>query len=588
MREAVARVTRINGPVVQARGSRLVSMGELVGVGEAQLVGEVIGLDGDLITLQVYEESSGLTPGMPVYGSGAPLSVELAPGLLTSIFDGIQRPLTLIEALQGDYIGRGVQVQALDHSRLWEFNPTASLGDELDGGDVLGWVQETPLIRHQIMLGPGSKGRLTWLGGNGQYTIDEPIARLQGTDGEADVSMLQRWPVRQPRPVRELLSKNDPLITGQRILDSFFPIVKGGTAAIPGGFGTGKTVTQHQIAKWANADLVVYIGCGERGNEITEVLQEFPNLIDPRNGRPLMERTVIIANTSNMQVAARDASIYTGITIAEYYRDMGLDVALMADSTSRWAEAMREISGRLNEMPAQEGYPAYLSSRLAEFYERAGRARSLSGQEGSVTVIGAVSPPGGDFSEPVTQLTKQFTSVFWALDKNLASARHFPSINWLNSYSEYIDAVAAWWQAQTGIHWRSLRAKAMDLLTEQDHLNQIVHLVGPDALPDEQRLTLLTASLLTQGFLQQSALDDVDTYASPAKQIGMLDLILKFHDRAMNIIKLGAISAAIQNLPIVRRLLVMKNDISNAGLDQFAVLETDLNQQMDELEARYT
>ncbi len=311
-------------------------------------------------------------------------------------------------------------------------------------------------------------------------------------------------------------------------------------------------------------------------------------MIDPRNGRPLMERTVIIANTSNMQVAARDASIYTGITIAEYYRDMGLDVALMADSTSRWAEAMREISGRLNEMPAQEGYPAYLSSRLAEFYERAGRARSLSGQEGSVTVIGAVSPPGGDFSEPVTQLTKQFTSVFWALDKNLASARHFPSINWLNSYSEYIDAVAAWWQAQTGIHWRSLRAKAMDLLTEQDHLNQIVHLVGPDALPDEQRLTLLTASLLTQGFLQQSALDDVDTYASPAKQIGMLDLILKFHDRAMNIIKLGAISAAIQNLPIVRRLLVMKNDISNAGLDQFAVLETDLNQQMDELEARYT
>jgi V/A-type H+-transporting ATPase subunit A len=399
--------------------------------------------------------------------------------------------------------------------------------------------------------------------------------------------MLQRWPVRQARPLVEQLQKNEPLVTGQRVLDSFFPMVKGGTAAIPGGFGTGKTVTQHQIAKWSDADIVVYIGCGERGNEITQVLQEFPNLIDPRNGHPLIERTVIIANTSNMQVAARDASIYTGITIAEYYRDMGYDVALMADSTSRWAEAMREISGRLQEMPAQEGFPAYLSSRLAEFYERAGRVKTLSGREGSVSIIGAVSPPGGDFSEPVTQLTRQYTRIFWALDKTLASARHFPSINWLSSHSEYISSVSNWWQNETGFDWRSLRARAMKILTEQDHLNQIVRLVGPDALPDEQRLILLTADLLTTGFLQQNALDEIDTYSSPQKQIRMLAIILHFHEQAEKIIKRGAIIEGFYNLPVIHSLLTMKNEISNDQLGKFDILFTELDEQLALLEEKY-
>lgn len=587
MTEAKAIIEVINGPVVHARGDKTFLMGEMVGVGPDRLVGEIIGIDEDLLTIQVFEETSGLRPGTEVVGTGAPLSVELAPGLLTGIFDGIQRPLPVTEAAYGSFIGKGLTIPALDRERKWHFTPTAKVGSKLNGGSTIGSVPETELIKQQIMLPPSVSGELTWLAQAGDYTIIEPIARVRTAAGEREISMLNRWPVRQPRPFLEQLPKTEPLITGQRVLDSFFPIVKGGTAAIPGGFGTGKTITQHQIAKWSDADVVIYIGCGERGNEITQVLQEFPNLIDPRNNHPLIERTVIIANTSNMQVAARDASIYTGITIAEYYRDMGLDVALMADSTSRWAEAMREISGRLQEMPAQEGYPAYLSSRLAEFYERAGKVKTLNQETGSVSIIGAVSPPGGDFSEPVTQLTRQFTRAFWALDKTLASARHFPSINWLSSYSEYLDGISAWWKDGTGFDWRGLRALAMEILTEQDHLNQIVRLVGPDALPDAQRLILLTSDLLTAGFLQQNALDEIDTYASPQKQIRMLDLILRFHTKAQSIVKRGAVIQTLQQLPVLHELLTMKNRISNDDLSRFDQLSLELDQQLAALEEKY-
>ena len=587
MDKPVAVVTSINGPVLHAIGEKTILMNELVGIGEDRLVGEVIGINDSELTIQVFEETSGMTPGTPVFGTGAPLSVELGPGLLTGIFDGIQRPLPRAEAKYGSFIGRGMVIPPLDREKKWHFSPNTKPENQVTVGFELGSIPETELIVHRVLVPVGVRGKVNWLADEGDYTITDPIARIMTDTGEVDVSMLQRWSVRKARPILEQLPKNIPLITGQRVLDSFFPIVKGGTAAIPGGFGTGKTVTQHQIAKWSDADIVIYIGCGERGNEITQVLQEFPNLIDPRNGHPLIERTVIIANTSNMQVAARDASIYTGITIAEYYRDMGYDVALMADSTSRWAEAMREISGRLQEMPAQEGYPAYLSTRLAEFYERAGRVRTMSGREGSVSIIGAVSPPGGDFSEPVTQYTRQYTRIFWSLDKTLASARHFPSINWLNSNSEYIGSVSDWWQKETGFDWRRLRAKAMELLTEQDHLNQIVRLVGPDALPDGQRLILLTADLLTTGFLQQNALDEVDTYSSPQKQIRMLDIILRFYEGAERIIKRGAVIQAFYELPIVHSLLTMKNQIHNDQIEKFDSLITDLDHQLAALEEKY-
>lgn len=587
MDKPVAVVTSINGPVLHAIGEKTILMNELVGIGEDRLVGEVIGINDSELTIQVFEETSGMTPGTPVFGTGAPLSVELGPGLLTGIFDGIQRPLPRAEAKYGSFIGRGMVIPPLDREKKWHFSPTTKPENQVSAGFELGSIPETELIVHRVLVPVGVRGKVKWLADEGDYTITDPIARIMTDTGEVTVSMLQRWSVRKARPILEQLPKTIPLITGQRVLDSIFPIVKGGTAAIPGGFGTGKTVTQHQIAKWSDADIVIYIGCGERGNEITQVLQEFPNLIDPRNGHPLIERTVIIANTSNMQVAARDASIYTGITIAEYYRDMGYDVALMADSTSRWAEAMREISGRLQEMPAQEGYPAYLSTRLAEFYERAGRVRTMSGREGSVSIIGAVSPPGGDFSEPVTQYTRQYTRIFWSLDKTLASARHFPSINWLTSNSEYIGSVSDWWQKETGFDWRRLRAKAMELLTEQDHLNQIVRLVGPDALPDGQRLILLTTDLLTTGFLQQNALDEVDTYSSPQKQIRMLDIILRFYEGAERIIKRGAVIQAFYELPIVHSLLTMKNQIHNNQIDKFDSLITDLDQQLAALEEKY-
>ena len=587
MSQQIGTVTWINGPVVRARGSRQVSMLELVEVGENHLVGEVIGLEGDVITLQVYEETSGMRPGAPVYGTGLPLSVELGPGLLRSIFDGIQRPLPVMEMRSGSFIGRGVHLTPLYRRDRWSFTPQAKAGDEVTGGTTLGTVPETPVVEHRVMVPPDWRGSLTWVAPAGEYTIDEPIALLQTTQGERQLTMLQRWPVRRPRPYRTRGGKAVPLFTGQRVLDTFFPLAKGGAAAIPGGFGAGKTITQQSIAKWSDAQVVVYIGCGERGNEMTEVLQEFPKLVDPRSGRPLMERTVLIANTSNMPVAAREASIYTGITIAEYYRDMGYQVALMADSTSRWAEALREISGRLEEMPAEEGYPAYLAARLAEFYERSGCVETLNGEHGSVSVIGAVSPPGGDFSEPVTQHTKRFIRCFWALDKALASARHFPSVNWLESYSEYLGDVAGWWREQIGADWYAMRAQAMEILNEESRLEQIVKLVGPDALPDEQRLTLETARLLREGFLQQSALDAVDAYSTAEKQIRMLNLILHFHQRAQQVIQRGALIIAIHNLPVVNTLIRMKTLVANDQLDKLDEIEQQIDEQMDELEIEY-
>ena len=587
MSEQIGIVTWINGPVVRARGSRHVSMMDLVEVGDDQLVGEVIGLDGDTITVQVYEETSGMRPGAPVYDTGLPLSVELGPGLLRSIFDGVQRPLPVIEAASGSFIGRGIHLDALYRKNRWEFTPKLKAGDAVSGGTIIGTVPETEALEHRIMVPPDVEGTLTWVAPAKQYTVEEVIARLQTKNGEVELSMLQRWPVRRPRPYRARSNMTEPLITGQRVLDTFFPLAKGGTAAIPGAFGSGKTVTQHSIAKWADAQVIVYIGCGERGNEMTEVLQEFPHLVDPRSGRPLMERTVLIANTSNMPVAAREASIYTGITIAEYYRDMGYHVALMADSTSRWAEALREISGRLEELPAEEGYPAYLADRLAEFYERAGYVETLNGQKGSISVIGAVSPPGGDFSEPVTQHTKRFIRCFWALDKSLASARHYPSINWLDSYSEYMEYVADWWREEVGQDWYAMRSQAMEILSEESRLEQIVKLVGSDTLPDEQRLVLETARLLREGFLQQNSFDPIDSYSPVEKQIRMLNLILYFHQRAGRVIKMGALISTIHDLPIVDTLIRMKTLVDNEDLVRLDEIHKEIDEQMQKLEAEY-
>ncbi len=583
----IGKVVWINGPVIKARGSLEVGMLELVEVGEDRLVGEVIGLDHDEITIQVYEETSGMAPGTPVFGTGLPLSVELGPGLLGSIFDGIQRPLPVIEMRNGSFINRGVHLTPLYRKSRWDWTPCVSVGDPVQGGTILGIVPETETFEHRVMVPPGIEGTLTWIASGKKYTLEDVIARVRTPAGEREVTMLQRWPVRQLRPYKSRVRQSAPLITGQRVLDTFFPLTKGGAAAIPGGFGAGKTVTQHSIAKYSDAQVVVYIGCGERGNEMTEVLQEFPHLVDPRSGHPLMQRTVLIANTSNMPVAAREASIYTGITIAEYFRDMGYHVALMADSTSRWAEALREVSGRLEEMPAEEGYPAYLAARLAEFYERAGYVETLNNHYGSVSVIGAVSPPGGDFSEPVTQHTKRFIRCFWALDKSLASARHFPSINWLDSYSEYLDNVAGWWKEQIGQDWYALRNQAMEILSEESRLSQIVKLVGPDALPDEQRLILETARLIREGFLQQNAMDDVDAYSTVQKQFHMLNLILHFHERAQQIVRAGATINAIHNLKVVNTLIRMKSLVRNEELDKFTAIEAEIDQQMDELETEY-
>jgi len=587
MSDQVGTVTWISGPVVRAKGSRHVGMLELVEVGVDRLVGEVIGLKGDQMTVQVYEETSGMQTGAPVYGTGLPLSVELGPGLIQSIYDGVQRPLPLIEQAMGSFISRGARFDPINREKKWKYTPKVKVGDEVKGGDILGVAMETDTFEHRVMLNPDDSGTITWVAEAGEYTVTDPIAKLKMGKEEKTVTMLQRWPVRRARPFVSRRGANVPLITGQRILDTFFPVAKGGAAGIPGPFGSGKTVTQHSIAKWADADIIVYIGCGERGNEMTEVLQEFPHLIDPRSGRPLMERTVLIANTSNMPVAAREASIYTGITIAEYYRDMGYHVALMADSTSRWAEALREVSGRLEEMPAEEGYPAYLAGRLAEFYERAGYVNNLNGTQGSVSVVGAVSPPGGDFSEPVTQHTKRFIRCFWALDKSLASARHFPAINWLDSYSEYVPDVADWWQEKVGKDWLGMRNRAMALLSEESRLSQIVKLVGPDALPFTERMVLETTRLIREGILQQNATEAVDAYSSIEKQIRLLELVLYFHDRGMAIVKRGAPINLIHDLPVVDRIIRAKSTVTNEALEGFDVIQQEIDEQMGQLDAEY-
>jgi len=587
MSEQVGTITWISGPVVRARGSRYVGMLELVEVGEERLVGEVIGLKGDTITVQVYEETSGMQTGAPIYGTGLPLSVQLAPGLIQSIYDGVQRPLPLIEKALGSFISRGARFDPINREKKWKFKPSLKVGDEVKGGAIIGIVMETDTFEHRVMVHPDDAGTITWVAPAGEYTVIETIAKLKTGKHVKEVAMLQHWPVRRPRPFVKRRPASTPLITGQRVLDTFFPIAKGGAAGIPGPFGSGKTVTQHSIAKWADAQVIVYIGCGERGNEMTEVLQEFPHLTDPRSGRPLMERTVLIANTSNMPVAAREASIYTGITIAEYYRDMGYSVALMADSTSRWAEALREVSGRLEEMPAEEGYPAYLAGRLAEFYERAGYVDNLNGTEGSVSIVGAVSPPGGDFSEPVTQHTKRFIRCFWALDKSLASARHFPSINWLDSYSEYVEDVAGWWREKVGKDWLGMRNQAMELLSEESRLSQIVKLVGPDALPDAERMVLETSRLIREGILQQNAMDTVDAYSSIEKQIRMLELVLYFHERGMNIVKRGAPISMIHDLPVVDILIRMKSAVSNEELGKMEEIQKAIDEQMSQLDAEY-
>ncbi len=571
-------IARVSGPVVIAEGLEGAKMYDVVRVGQLGLVGEIIRLVEGAATVQVYEDTTGVRPGDPVENTGQALSVELGPGLLTSIYDGVQRPLDVLKKSLGDFITRGFVAPPLDEKKVWEFTATAKPGSAVTPGAILGTVQETPLILHKIMVPPGVSGTVERLA-SGRYTIRDPIGTLRTATGSQPLTLTQRWVVRIPRPVTQKLAPGIPLLTGQRVIDTFFPVAKGGTACIPGPFGSGKTVTQQQLAKWADSDVVVYVGCGERGNEMTEVLATFPNLTDPKSGRPLMERTILIANTSNMPVAAREASVYTGITIAEYYRDMGYDVALMADSTSRWAEAMREISGRLEEMPGEEGYPAYLGRRVAEFYERAGRVVTLSpeGRPGSVTVVGAVSPPGGDFSEPVSQNTLRVARVFWALDASLASRRHFPSINWLQSYSLYVGDIEPWYREQIAKDWVGLRQKALEVLQKESELQEIVQLVGVDALPEREKGVLDVARMLREDYLQQSAYDDVDTYTSIAKQYRMLRAILAFGDREQEAIGKGTTVAELQKLPVRSKLSRMKW-VPEKDLPQFDAIETEMNQ----------
>ncbi|MET1100953.1 MAG: ATP synthase subunit A [Pyrodictiaceae archaeon] len=581
---AVGRITRVAGPLVVAEGMTGAQMFEMVEVGEERLIGEINRVVGDKAYIQVYESTSGLRPGEPVYGTGAPLSVELGPGLLGQIYDGIQRPLTVIrEKLGSIFIRRGVKIPALDRTRKWHFKPNSGLkpGDKVGPGDVLGIVQETSLVEHKILVPPDTHGVIEYIASEGDYTVEDTIAVLtvQGA-GKKELKMMHKWPVRRPRPVLEKLDPVEPLLTGMRIIDVMFPIAKGGTAAIPGPFGSGKTVTLHSLAQWSAAKIVIYIGCGERGNEMTEVLVRFPKYKDPWTGKPLMERTILIANTSNMPVAAREASIYTGITMAEYYRDMGYDVLLVADSTSRWAEALREISGRLEEMPAEEGYPSYLASRLAEFYGRAGRALVPGKPQrvGSVTVVGAVSPPGGDFTEPVTSNTKRFIRVFWALDAALAYSRHYPAINWITSYSAYVDLVAKWWHENIDPRWKEYRTTAYDILLREDELKEIVRLVGTEGLSEKDKLILEVARLLKEGFLQQNAFDPIDAFATPQKQWKQLKVIIDFYKAALKAIEAGVTVAMIKEELAVklRELALARYNIPNEEADKIDKLGEEL------------
>ncbi len=556
-------------------------MYEVVQVGSLGLVGEVVRLVEDQATIQVYEDSTMLKPGAPVRQTGAPLSVWLGPGLVGNIYDGIQRPLPGIQARSGAWIRRGEKVEPLDTTKLWSFEPQAHAGDQVVAGQTVGTVAETPLVTHRIMVPPGISGTLLSIVEKGERSLRAVVAVVQTADGPREVTMMQQWPVRVPRPIRERLRITEPLITGQRIIDTFFPIGKGGAAAIPGGFGTGKTITQHQLAKWSDAEIIVFIGCGERGNEMTEVLREFPELKDPRTGRPLMERTILIANTSNMPVAAREVSIYTGITLAEYYRDMGVSVAVFADSTSRWAEALRELAARLEEMPAEEGFPATLPTRLAQFYERGGAVTTLAGERASVSIVGAVSPPGGDFSEPVTQHTRRFIRCFWALDTELANARHYPSIHWLRSYSEYVEDVSAWWDKEAP-DWSELRTEALTLLQREERLQQIVKLVGPDVLPDAQRLILFIAEIIKDGFLAQSAFDQTDMYCTPKRQMALLRLILTLYHRGAELLESGVPLSRLRELPCVPQVVRAKSAFGNSQLEELEALEARVR---DELEA---
>ena len=581
-------VTFVNGPVVRARVTGPLQMMEQVAVGPYGLVGEVIALEGDRATIQVYEETDGLTPGHALYAAGMPLGIELGPGLIGGIMDGIERPLVALAELAGDFIPRGVHAPALDRERTWAWTPLGAVGEQVHGGMTLGIVHETPLVEHRVMAPPDVAGELTWLAPEGAYPVDAPIARVRTSAGERELTMMQRWPVRVRRPVAERLVPHEPLVTGQRVIDALFPMAKGGTAAIPGGFGAGKTVLQQGLAKWSDAQVVIFVGCGERGNEMTDVLDQFPRLVDPRTGYSLMERTVLIANTSNMPVAAREASIYTGITLAEYYRDMGYHVALMADSTSRWAEALREVSGRLEEMPAEEGFPAYLPSRLASFYERAGLVRTLEGREGSVTVVGAVSPPGGDLSEPVTQHTRRFVRTFWALDKTLAAARHFPAVNWADSYSGYAETVATWWHEKVSPQWAERRRQMAAVLHREAELQEIVRLVGPDALPDDQRWLLWVARLLREGFLQQNAIDPVDAFTTPAKQMALLELILHAMGRGREVLAVGAPVGRLEDeIAVWPRLLRAGATVPNDDLSALDELRAQLDAEMDALLKEY-
>ena len=574
----------INGPVIYLKGNTGFQMAEMVYVGKERLVGEVIRLTNDITTIQVFEETTGLRPGDPVEATGDAISVTLGPGILNNIFDGIERPLSEIAKSSGKYISRGVSVDSLDTEKKWQTHITVKPGEFVSGGTIIAEVQETQAIVHKSMVPPNISGTVLEVAMDGEYTINEPIVTVQLANGkEEKLTLAQKWPIRVPRPTAARFAASKPLITGQRILDTLFPIAKGGTAAIPGGFGTGKTMTQHQIAKWSNADIIIYIGCGERGNEMTQVLEEFSELVDPRSGKPLMDRTTLIANTSNMPVAAREASIYTGITLAEYYRDMGYDVAIMADSTSRWAEALRELSGRLEEMPAEEGFPAYLASRLSAFYERAGMMQTLNGSEGSVSIIGAVSPQGGDFSEPVTQNTKRFVRCFWGLDKSLAYARHFPAIHWLTSYSEYVNDLAPWYRDNADKNFVDERNQLMAILNQESNLMEIVKLIGSDVLPDDQKLTLEIARVIRLGFLQQNAFHKDDTCVPIRKQFMMMDLILYLNTKAKALVTMGMPMSILKESNIFDRIISVKYDVPNDRLDMFDDYRKEVDRFYDEV-----
>lgn len=578
------KITKVSGPLIEASGLSDANIYDVVEVSKDKLIGEIIEMRGDVASIQVYEETTGIGPGDKVVSTGHPLSVELGPGMLRHMYDGIQRPLKKLEDLAGNFLKRGVTSPALSRETLWEFNPTAKIGDEVEAGDVLGTVEETHVLTHKIMVPFGVSGKIKDIK-SGEYTVEQTVAVIETEDGDKEINMIQKWPVRKARPSRRKLDPNEPLITGQRVIDTFFPVAKGGTAAIPGPFGSGKTVVQHQVAKFADADMVVYVGCGERGNEMTDVLNEFPELIDPKTGESIMERTILIANTSNMPVAAREASIYTGITLGEYFRDMGYNVAMMADSTSRWAEALREMSGRLEEMPGDEGFPAYLASRIADFYERSGKVEVLGNRDekGSLTVIGAVSPPGGDLSEPVTQATLRIVKVFWGLDYDLSYQRHFPAINWLNSYSLYQDKMDSYIDSNVNEDFSTMRKRAMSLLAQEQSLQEVVRLVGRDALSDDDKLKLNVTKSIREDYLQQNAFHDVDTYCSLKKQNIMLDLILYNYDRSIEALSNGIDISEIEKLPVHERITRAKF-VSEEEIEKLADIKDEIDQEIGNLQ----